>query len=259
MTLRPSHRRLAVRVGSGILVALALATGAFFWWASTPLGPSPEAIEALESTDVVAVDIGADWIAFAPAGESSHAGVILYPGGRVDYRSYAPVAREVAALGYVVVVPRMPLSLAVLDPDAATPVIEAHPDVLVWGIGGHSLGGAMAASYAEDNPDRVSALFLLAAYPASGTDLSDNEITAVSLFGTRDGVLSEGGMERSIELLPESTAFEQIDGGNHAQFGSYGKQPGDNDALISAQEQQAWTAEQIALLMRPLRIKTLGP
>lgn len=259
MAFRPWRRRLAIRIGVGVLVALAFATGAFLWWASTPLGPSAEALDALEPTDEVAVEIAEDWIAFTPTDAVSRAGVIIYPGGRVDYRSYAPLARSVAELGYVVVVPEMPLSLAVLDPDAADRVIAAYPDVLLWGVGGHSLGGAMAASYAESNPGAVGALFLLAAYPASGTDLSDNDIAVASLFGTKDGVLSESSMEESVELLPESTTFEPIEGGNHAQFGWYGPQPGDNDALISAEEQQARAAEAIALLMRPLRIRTLTP
>ncbi len=259
MALRPSQRRLALRIGIGLLVALAAAVGAFLWWALTPLGPAPEALAALESTAEVTVEVAEDRITFTPADQEARAGVILYPGGRVDFRSYATLAREIASLGYVVIVPEMPLSLAVLDVDAAAGIIGDNPDVLVWGIGGHSLGGAMAASYAEANPDAVGALFLLAAYPASSTDLSDNALEVVSLYGTRDGVLSESGMEASVELLPGSTTFTPIEGGNHAQFGSYGKQPGDNDASISSEEQQIQAAEAVALLMRPLRIKTLTP
>jgi len=48
-----------------------------------------------------------------------------------------------------------------------------------------------------------------------------------------------------------------IEGGNHAQFGSYGPQPGDNEATISAQEQLDQTVEAIALLMRPIRLPLL--
>jgi len=40
-------------------------------------------------------------------------------------------------------------------------------------------------------------------------------------------------------LLPADTQYVVIDGGNHAQFGSYGFQPGDNEATISPEEQ--WT------------------
>ena len=38
----------------------------------------------------------------------------------------------------------------------------------------------------------------------------------------------------------------EIDGGNHAQFGSYGLQRGDPPAEITPQEQQARTVEAIS-------------
>ena len=37
----------------------------------------------------------------------------------------------------------------------------------------------------------------------------------------------------------------KIEGGNHAQFGNYGKQKGDIDATITAKEQQNITVEAI--------------
>jgi hypothetical protein len=52
-------------------------------------------------------------------------------------------------------------------------------------------------------------------------------------------------------LLPADTAFLEIAGGNHAQFGDYGPQTGDNPATISANEQ--WdqiAAATLALLQR---------
>jgi hypothetical protein len=36
-----------------------------------------------------------------------------------------------------------------------------------------------------------------------------------------------------------------IEGGNHAQFGDYGPQPGDNQATISRADQQAQTVEAV--------------
>jgi len=259
MALLSARKKLAARVAGGLAAALALAAGAFVWWASTPLGPAPEALDALRSDATVSVRSADGLMSFSPAEEPAYTGVVLYPGGRVDYRSYAPLAREIASRGYVVVVPEVPLNLAVFEPDAADRAMRAHPDVSLWAVGGHSLGGAMAAQYAEENPDRVVALVLLAAYPAGNTDLSDNDIAAVSLFGTKDGVLSEDGMERSVDLLPEDTDFHRIEGGNHAQFGSYGHQPGDNDAQLSAEDQQREAAEAIALLMRGFRLRTLTP
>ena len=57
-----------------------------------------------------------------------------------------------------------------------------------WYIGGHSLGGAMAASYAADHADELDGLLLLAAY--STKDLSDSDLAVVSLVGSEDGVIN---------------------------------------------------------------------
>lgn len=242
----------------GVLAVLLMAAGGFVWWASTPLGPSEEALAALESSDDIDVTLTDDLALFTPTGDEARVGIVLYPGGRVDFRSYAPLARNIAELGYLVAVPRVPLNLAVFEPDAAGRVIDAHTDILAWAVGGHSLGGTMAMSFADSHPGEVDAVVLLASYPSSGVDLSDDDFLGLSLFGTRDGILSEKSMEESVERMPADTTFEPIEGGNHAQFGSYGPQPGDNDATISAEEQQLDAAEAIALLMRPLRIKTLS-
>jgi DNA-directed RNA polymerase omega subunit len=44
-------------------------------------------------------------------------------------------------------------------------------------------------------------------------------------------------------LLPPGTRFIPIEGGNHAQFGWYGDQNGDNPATISRAEQQKLTVD----------------
>jgi len=46
-------------------------------------------------------------------------------------------------------------------------------------------------------------------------------------------------------LLPENTNYTQIQGANHAGFGSYGAQKGDNPATISNQSQQRQIAQQL--------------
>ena len=54
------------------------------------------------------------------------------------------------------------------------------------------------------------------------------------------------GMEKFDEtktLLPQDTQFIVMDGGNHAQFGDYGPQPGDKIATISRAEQQKQIVE----------------
>jgi hypothetical protein len=50
-------------------------------------------------------------------------GFIVYPGGRVDFRSYAPIARAIASEGYLVVMTRSPINLAVFGVNIANDVI----------------------------------------------------------------------------------------------------------------------------------------
>ena len=216
---------------------LLVAAGAFVVWGLTPLGPSPQALAALESGDGVTVSEGAGGWVFMPRGEEPTRGLVYYPGGHVDARSYAPPARELAKRGYLVVVPEMPLSLAFFNLDAADKVIEEYPGVRTWVMAGHSLGGVAAATYAAKHPDSVGGLVLYASYPAGGTDLSGAKLAVASRAGTLDGVVDRANLESSYALLPPDTDTAPIEGGNHAQFGSYGPQPGDNPAAISAEGQ----------------------
>ena len=192
---------------------------------------------ALESDAQVASNTE-PWLTFRPVNQQPTAGLILYPGGRVDPRSYAPAAREIAAEGYLVVVVPMPLNLAFFAPDRAARVMTAFPEVERWAIGGHSLGGAMAARFAYRQPSAVQGLVLWASYPAASYDLSARELAVVSIYGTRDGLATEEEIAASRPLLPAETRWVAIAGGNHAQFGWYGPQRGDSSATISREAQQ---------------------
>lgn len=240
------RRRLGVAFLS-LLTLLVLAIGAFVVWASSTPDVGLVAERALVSDSVVAVAEDDGWV-FTPS-EPASTGLILYPGGRVDPASYAVLARPIAEAGFVVVVPSVRLNLAVLEPNVADDVMAAHPDIQQWFVGGHSLGGAMSAAYANDNRDDVAGLVLLAAFPAGGTDLSDSNMNVVSVYGTNDGLVSDEEVEDSRTRLPERARFVPVEGGNHAQFGDYGDQGGDNEAAITPDEQWRATAEAILSLM----------
>ena len=136
----------------GVVAVVLLALAGFTIWAYTPLGPMPQALAAMQSDDQVQVE-GGDWLTFRPTGSQPDTGLIIYPGGRVDYRSYAPLAHEIARQGYTAVIVPMPFNLAVFGAGRASDVIAAHPEIRHWAIGGHSLGGAMAANYINGHPD----------------------------------------------------------------------------------------------------------
>jgi pimeloyl-ACP methyl ester carboxylesterase len=241
-------------VGAVVAVLLLVGIGGF-WWLNDLPDPMPEAERALASDETVTVETE-PWLTFTPA-DASDTGLILYPGGRVPAEAYAPAARAIAEAGYLSVITPMPFGLAVLGPDAADDIIEAHPEIERWVIGGHSLGGAMAAGYADGHPDDVEGLALWAAYPADDTNLTDADLAVTSVYATEDGLATLDEIEESAARLPADTVFAEVEGGNHAGFGWYGDQAGDGEATISREDQQRLVVAATLDLLE--RVETGGP
>jgi hypothetical protein len=224
----------------------------FVLWASAALGPSQIALDALKSDKQVEVTVSNSQIVFKPVGKEPRTGLIFYPGGKVDFRSYAPQLHQVASQGYLVVLVRVPLNLAIFGVETASGVIKSFPQVAHWALAGHSLGGSMAALYVYNHPDTVRGLVLWASYPASNNNLSSRALKVTSIYGTLDGLATGEKIAASKPLLPATTNWVAIEGGDHAQFGSYGVQPGDNPAAISAQSQLDQTVKATADLLKQI-------
>jgi hypothetical protein len=242
-------RKIWIGILLGVVIILGLGFTGFLLWAENPYTAMPEAIASLESDAQVQVETD-PWITFTPQDQAPSTGFIFYPGGLVEAEAYAPAAREIAENGYLVVITPMPLHLAVLNSGAAAEVMAAHPEIENWAIGGHSLGGSMAAAFTDQNPD-IDGLVFWAAYPADSNDLSAQEISVSSIYGTSDGLATPEKVLAAKPLLPADTTWVPIAGGNHAQFGWYGVQDGDNPATISREEQQSQIVEAtLALLLQ---------
>ena len=225
----------------GVLLVVTIFLVGFVVWAETPLGPMPEAYDSLNSDSEVTVSSDR-WLVFEPVNSSKNIGFIIYPGGRVDYRSYAPLAHAIAAEGFLTIIAPMPLNLAVFGINAANDIINSYTQTSSWAIGGHSLGGTMAAQFAYENPSKIAGLILWAAYPASGNNLSKHSLLVATIHGSSDGLVTSSQIQDSLKLLPPTTIRFEIAGGNHAQFGWYGAQPGDNAAEITREKQQSQIA-----------------
>ena len=213
---------------------VAIAIMGFVIWASSALGPEPEVLAALRSDDHVTVSMN-EYIVFQPASRKTSTALVFYPGARVDYRSYAAPLRRIAAEGYLVILLSVRLNLAFFDINAADGPIASFPDIRHWVVGGHSLGGVAASSYAGRR-DGLDGVVLWASYPGDDA-LKNKNLKILSIYGTRD-MGGADSLEASRSNLPSTTMFVVIDGGNHGQFGDYGFQPGDNEATISRAEQQ---------------------
>ena len=233
-------RRVAI-VLVALVVAAVLAVAAFLVYASDYYRDADAGHENLASTAQLPVEQGAHYVAFGdPAAET---GLVFYPGAKVEYTAYAPLMRDLAERGYLAVVVEMPFNFAFFGIDAADEVRAAFPQVSEWWVGGHSLGGSMAAHYAADHAEdgALAGLVLLGAYTAS--DLSASDLGALVVYGSEDQVLNRGKLADSAALMPEGARTIEIVGGNHAGFGAYGPQEGDGTATVSAEEQQGQTAD----------------
>lgn len=179
---------------------------------------------------------------FAP--EEPMAGIIFYPGGKVDHTAYLPLMKSCASKGILCVLVEMPFRLAVLDINAADGIPESYPEIEDWYLMGHSLGGSMAASYLEKQTDAFKGLILLGSY--STADLSDTGLRVLSLYGSEDRVMDREKYQQNLGNLPSDFEEMIIEGGCHAYFGMYGAQKGDGMPSITAEEQILFTAEAVS-------------
>lgn len=241
-----------------VLALVVIAVASFFVYVGVFYHANTAAIDATEdrgiyANDAVTVEEEEGYIAFVPANPKE--GFIFYPGGKVQAEAYAPLMQTLAEQGILCILCPMPFNLAVFDVNAAEGIKEKFPLVHgEWYIGGHSLGGSMAAQYVADQLQRDSAMnrfagiVLLGSY--STADLSqDDSLRALLIRGSEDKVLNIDVYEENRKNLPPNSEEVVIEGGNHGQFGSYGHQDGDGDATISPEEQWQQTASTIVKWM----------
>jgi len=233
----------AKRIAAAAVILCAALCAAFAWYVNDYY--RAQDVEAFLTGDASVQVEHSDntWVFDGPGTVSALA---FYPGGKVEATAYAPLMRDLAAAGIDCFLIEMPFNLAVFGMDAAAPIIEAHP-YDTWLLGGHSLGGAMAASFAAGNPHLLDGLVLLAAYPTSS--LADSNLPVLSVYGSADTVLDLEKVASGHALMPPAYTELVIEGGNHAQFGSYGPQAGDGTAIIPPDSQRAQTVAAILALV----------
>ncbi len=228
-----------------ILCLILVCCTAFGIYVSDYYCANDAALEATFSDSVVTViQKNDDCIVFTP--EKPERGFVFYPGGKVEFSAYAPLMKELAREGFFCVLVKMPFNLAVFDVNAADDVIAEYSNIDEWYVGGHSLGGAMAASYASKNTDKLEGLILLAAY--STEDLTDSGLDVIQITAREDEILWEDmeEVEKYQPNLPDDFSQLCIEGGCHAYFGSYGEQKGDGKPWIKPEEQVRQTVEFIS-------------
>ena len=232
--MRKKLRRLMpLAIAALLLVALLLYIGSYY----RADADAEAALKSDETVRVLPTDFG--WLFDGPSETDA---LILYPGGKVEAEAYAPLCRALALAGMDVCLVRMPLRLAIFGENRADGIIGSM-EYKRWTIAGHSLGGVCAAIYASKHPEKLAGVAMLAAY---STRPLDDGLSALYIYGTEDGVLGMRRYQKYLANAPAQTEELVIEGGNHAQFGSYGVQRRDGAAQITPEQQVEQAAAAIA-------------
>lgn len=233
---RPHARRALRATGAGVGLALLAVLAAATAWLR-PFPATDAALDALRGDDAVEVREAAGWYAFVPRGTEPTTGLVYSPGARVDVRATAAVLRPLAEAGYLVVALKEPLGIALTSPDQPASAMAAFDGVQHWAVGGHSLGGVAASSFAAAHDDEVAGLLLHASYPLG--DMADAHLVVASVSGPEDGLTTPADVDASRADLPAATTFTVVDGAVHAFFADYGPQPGDGTPTAPRAQAQA--------------------
>jgi hypothetical protein len=209
-----------------------VAVGLLLWWVLRYPDAEQAAAAAAYADPRVDVSYEDGTLVLEPVDGHGDTGLVFYPGAAVPQEAYlATWVPIVADTGVSVFIPSMPLRLAILASDRADTVIDLFPELTTWWVGGHSLGGAMAATFAGGtDPGELAGLVLFGAYATEGAGLAErDDLVVLSVAGSEDGLSTPADIDERAAFLPPSppTTFVELDGVNHAQFGAYGEQAGD--------------------------------
>lgn len=248
--------RIAIAVPA-LLICVVLA--ASLAWAR-PFAATPIAVAATHSSATVRIADRLGWLELVPIRRTPGGdpirptiGLVFAPGARVDTRAYAHILRPLAEAGYFVAILKEPLGVSMLQVNHAQAVLDVHPEINHWSVGGHSLGGVAASRFADSHP-RVEGLLLFASYPSGA--LKRTELKVLSVSGTADRLTTPSDIEDAKADLPPGTQYVRIQGATHSSFGDYGEQRGDGEPGVPRHQAQAEIQKVTIAFMAGLAPKT---
>ena len=230
-------------IGAGAVVALNLAL-----FSGQLIGLPPQVKAALKSDEKVIVSENKKngWVSFEPADiEAANAGLVFFPEGRMDPRTYAPIGREIAEAGYLIVFTSRRTETEIdqaAENDRIQAVMSAYPTISSWVLGAHTWGTYPAAGYANQYPETLAGLVLWAPRLEPGFSLAEFKLPTLAIYGTLDEE-NTGFLEEVKPLLPPQTEWVAIEGGNRVSFASFGPMAADVGASIGEAAQQSQAAQ----------------
>jgi pimeloyl-ACP methyl ester carboxylesterase len=234
MTLLQRIHYVWVRAGLVVLIASPLVM--FLAFRAQGL---PEHV--MITTAAVRVAPEGGYVRFDPATPTRER-IILLPGCPVDPVAYAPLAHGLAARGTTSLIVHTPFRCAPLQQHFGQLRALVRQIVLTcedcrWILAGHSRGARHALELAALSPKSFAALVVMGSTHPRERDFSQLSMPVMKIVGSNDGVAPIEQVNANRHLLPSSTQWVVIDGGNHAQFAYYAFQLFDHRASISREEQ----------------------
>ncbi|MEO8263290.1 MAG: alpha/beta hydrolase [Pseudolysinimonas sp.] len=220
------------RVLTLAVAAAVLATTGFLAWAASAMLAEARPLAMATSDSGFTLTETADAVVLTPA-DPTPTGLVYLAGARVEPAAYAYKLAGLAEAGVTVVIVRPTLNFAIFEGRPLGALEALAPQATHWFVGGHSLGGVRACSYAAANPDAVAGLILFGSYCAD--DVSGSSLPVLTIVGERDGLSTPANVADAAHLLPPDAAVVTLPGATHAQFGDYGLQPGDGTSTTTDQ------------------------
>lgn len=215
----------------------------FLLYLLLPLNKATEDFEKKFSNCIEGIDFSREGSTIVISPKKTETAIIFYQGGFVENKAYIPLLLECAKKGIKIYLIHFPLNFGFFRPNIGIKIVKSHPEIKHWYIGGHSLGGLIAALHVLNYPDAYEGLFMLAGY--SMKDISNLKMKVLTICGSNDGIIRFEKYNENNKKLPKHMKKYVIEGGNHSQFGNYGFQKGDKKATISREEQQAQAVKYI--------------
>lgn len=233
-------KRFLSFIGILALIALGFGLGILYGlWPTEPVRLHQDAVvEGVTTQPVITLKRDAGGYIDIQA-DHAKALFIFYPGGLVRPQAYEWLGVALAPLGVRTLIPVFTGDLAVTAPNRASKLLEIAGKYERVFLGGHSLGGAMAARFALKHPDKIDGLILMGAFSANSDDLSTLDISTLSLAAEHDGLATLDEIKASILRLPKNTRLEVISGAVHSFFGRYGPQRGDGVPTVTRAKAEA--------------------
>jgi len=229
----------------------------WLWW-SFQARNLPEGV--MVSDTAVTVTETDTQITFKPTSDQQTTGLLFYPGAMVEPIAYAPLAHTLAKARYLTIIVKLPWGTAPLQShedrlwQTTQTIMADEGGIQRWVLSGHSRGAAIATRTIHAHESSFAGLILIGtSHPKEAAfSLANAQIPITKIYASEDGLASVAEVEANQLFLPEQTAWVEIAGGNHAQFGYYGTQLGDGKAKISREDQQAETAVAILAFLEQL-------